>query len=121
MQDPGSCGAQKGSAYTIPPLPAGMRTPGTHAVQWKSEYIDAQTGELQVDDSIVNEITIDAAAPAFRNTVLVRLFRNTTIVDCEVLDVDAIRPTQDARLYVNVSWAKDDQFFVGVFHLVRPI
>ena len=49
--------------------------------------------------------------------MLVRLFRNTTIVDGEVLDVDAIRPTQDGRLYVNVSWLKDDKFFVGVFHV----
>lgn len=31
----------------------------------------------------------------------------------EEITVDAIRPTQDARLYVNVSWLRGDQFLTG--------
>jgi len=114
-QDPYSCGASKATTYTIP-APAGLRTSGTHRVQWKVEYTDAYTGEQIVDDSIVNQVTIDNAAPAYPNTVLIRLFRNTTILaNGEVISVDSIRPTQDARMYVNVSWLKDDKFFTGEF------
>jgi hypothetical protein len=69
-----------------------------------------------VDDSIVSQITIDSAAPAYPSSVLIRLFRNTTLLaNGEEITVDAIRPTQDARLYVNVSWLKGDKFFTGEF------
>jgi hypothetical protein len=116
VQDPFSCGAGKSQVYTTP-IPAGLRTPGTHQVQWKSEFVDAVTGDPSIDDSVINEITIDASAPTYPAAVLIRLFRNTAIVDKEVVPVEAIRPTQDARLYVNVSWLKKDKFFVGAFHL----
>ena len=66
----------------------------------------------------LNEITIDPAAPAYPNTVLIRLFRNTTILaDGEVISVDAIQPTQSARMHVQVSWIKGDKFFVGEFRM----
>jgi hypothetical protein len=116
VQDPFSCGAGKSQVYTTP-IPAGLRAPGTHQVQWKSDFVDALTGEEVVDDSIINQITIDPSAPAYPAAVLIRLFRNTAIVDKEVVAVEAIRATQDARLYVNVSWLKKDKFFVGAFHL----
>lgn len=116
-QNPDTCGANRATTYTTP-APAGLRTPGTHRVQWKAEYIDAYTGEPIVDDSIVNQVTIDSAAPAYPNSVLIRLFRNTALLATgEEVTVDAIRPTQDARLYVNVSWLRGDQFFTGEFKI----
>jgi hypothetical protein len=114
--NPDSCASNTAQTYTEP-VPAGMRTTGTHHVQWKSEFIDAITGEDIVDDSIINQITIDASAPAYPAAVLIRLFRNTALVNKDVVLVDAIRPTQEARLYVNVSWLKKDKFFVGAFRL----
>ena len=116
VQDPDTCGALRATAYTIP-APAGLRTPGTHRVQWKVEYTDAYTGEQVVDDSIVNQVTIDTAAPAYPETVLIRLFRNTTLLAGEEITVDAIRPTQAARMYVQVSWLRGDQFFTGEFRI----
>jgi hypothetical protein len=114
-QDPDTCGANKGTTYTTP-APSGLRTPGTHRVQWKAEYTDAYTGERISDDGIVNQVTFDSAAPAYPNTVLIRLFRNTTLLaDGEVTTIDAISPTQEARMYVNVSWLKGDRFFTGEF------
>ena len=114
-QDPDTCGALRATTYTIP-APAGLRTLGTHRVQWKVEYTDAYTGERIVDDSIVNQVTIDNAAPAYPNSVLIRLFRNTTLLaGGEEITVDSIRPTQAARMYVNVSWLRNDQFFTGEF------
>jgi hypothetical protein len=117
VQDPDTCAALRATTYTIP-APAGLRTPGTHRVQWKVDYTDAYTGERIIDDSIVNQITIDAAAPAYPNTVLIRLFRNTTLLaGGDDITVDSIRPTQDARLYVQVSWLKDDRFFTGEYKI----
>jgi len=117
VQDPYSCGASKAATYTTP-APAGLRTAGTHRIQWKAEFTDAYTGENVVDDSIMNQVTFDAAAPAYPNAVLIRLFRNTTLLASgDVISVDSIRPTQDARMYVNVSWAKDDRFFTGEFRM----
>jgi hypothetical protein len=117
VQNPDTCGASKATTYTIP-APAGLRTSGTHRVQWKSEYTDAYTGEQIVDDSIVSQITIDSAAPAYPNSVLIRLFRNTALLaNGEEVTVDAIRPTQAARMYVNVSWLKGDKFFTGEFRI----
>jgi hypothetical protein len=115
VQNPDSCGAGKGTSFTMP-LPAGMRSPGVHQVDFRGVYTDAATGEV-VDESIVNDITVDAGAPAYPGSVLVRLFRSTAIVNGEVIEVEAIRPNQDARLYVNVSWLKDDKFFVGPFRM----
>ncbi len=112
---PDRCASLTSTTYSSG-VPDGLRTPGTHRVQWKSEYVDAATGELVVDDSTVNQITIDAAAPAYPNTVLIRLFRNTTLLsDGSVIDVTSMRPTQAAALHVNVSWVKGDKFFVGDF------
>ena len=112
-----ACAALRAQTYTAT-LPSGARTIGTHRVQWKSAYTDIGTGELVVDDSIVNSFTVDPSAPAYRNDVLIRLFRNTTILAAgEVIDVTSIRPTQDARLYVNVSWLRDEPFFTGAFRL----
>jgi hypothetical protein len=117
VQDPDTCGANRATTFTIP-APAGLRTPGTHRVQWKAEYTDAYTGEQIVDDSIVNQVTIDTAAPAYPNSVLIRLFRNTTLLASgEEVTVDSIRPTQAARLYVNVSWLRGDKFFTGEFRI----
>lgn len=113
----GSCAAEHTVIYSAP-APAGLRTEGTHRVQWKAEYVDASTGELISDDGIMNQITIDPAAPAYPNTVLIRLFRNTTILaDGEVISVDAIQPTQPASLHVQVSWTKGDKFFDGDFRM----
>lgn len=112
-----ACAALRAQTYTAT-LPSGARTTGTHRVQWKSSYTDLASGELVVDDSIVNAYTIDPSAPAYPNDVLIRLFRNTTILASgEVIDVTAIRPTQEARLYVNVSWLRDEPFFTGAFRL----
>jgi hypothetical protein len=116
-QDPDTCGANTATTYTTP-APAGLRTPGTHRIQWKAEFTDAYTGERIVDDGIVNQITFDSAAPAYPNAVLIRLFRNTTLLaNGEVVSVDTIRPTQEARMYVNVSWLKGDKFFSGDFEM----
>ena len=116
-QDPYSCGANTATTYTTD-VPAGLRTIGTHRVQWKAEFTDAYTGELVVDDSIMNQVTIDPAAPTYTNTVLIRLFRNTTLVaPGEAITVDAMRPAQDARMYVNVSWLKGDKFFTDSFKI----
>lgn len=115
VQDPNTCGANRATTYTAP-APAGLLTPGTHRIQWKAEFTDAYTGERIVDDGIFNQVTVDAAAPAYPNTVLIRLFRNTTLLPSgEVMTVDTIRPTQDARMYVNVSWLRADKFFTGEF------
>ena len=85
-------------------------------MQWKAEFTDAYTGERIIDDGIVNRVTVDTAAPAYPNTVLIRLFRNTTLLaGGAVIAVDTIRPRQDARMYVNVSWLRDDKFYVGDF------
>ena len=112
------CAALAAQTYTAP-LPAGARTVGTHRIQWNAVYTDIVTGDVVEDDSIISAITIDPSATAYPNTVLVRLFRNTAILaGGEVVDVQAIRPTQDARLYVNVSWLRDEPFFApGTFRL----
>lgn len=116
-QDPATCGANRATTFTTP-APVGLLTPGTHRVQWKAEFTDAYTGERIIDDGIVNQFTVAAAAPAYPNTVLIRLFRNTTLLPSgEVIYVDTIRPTQDARMYVNVSWLRDDRFFTGEFKI----
>ena len=39
---PGSCAAEQTVVYSAP-APAGLRTEGTHRVQWKAEYVDAYT------------------------------------------------------------------------------
>ncbi len=106
-----SCAAYKGQSFTAP-APAGLRTEGTHRIQWKAEFTDAYTGEFVVDDGIISEVTFDEDAPAYPDTVLLRLFRNTALLDSgEVIAVDEVRPDQAARMYVNVSWVKGDKFY----------
>lgn len=112
---PDRCASNRVTIYSGE-LPAGLRAPGTHAIQWRSTYTDAATGQVVVDDSILNQVTIDAAAPAYPNTVLVRLFRNTALLHGnEVVGVDAIQPAQAALLHVQVSWLTDEKFFTGAF------
>jgi hypothetical protein len=96
-------------------LPAGLRTPGTHTIQWRATWTDIETGELVVDDSIVRDVTIDPAAPAYPGTVLVRLFRNTALLPSGDVEVDALRPDQAALLHVSVSWLRTEPFFSGAF------
>jgi hypothetical protein len=110
---PESCAAYKGVSFTAP-APAGMRTEGRHRIQWKAEFTDAYTGEFVVDDGIISEVTFDEDAPAYPSTVLIRLFRNTALLDSgEAIEVDEILPDQPAQLYVNVSWVKGDKFFTS--------
>lgn len=112
-----SCGASRAQSY-VADLPAALRTAGTHHFEWTSRYTDL-AGQPVADGIVDNQITIDAAAPAYPNTVLLRLFRNTTLAsDGSVALVSSMRPDQAAQLYVNVSWLKDQPFFTGTFHLL---
>ncbi len=114
--EPGTCAAERGVVYTAA-VPGGLRTPGTHRFEWRGRYTDLAGQEI-VDPPIGNRIVIDSAAPAYPNTVLLRLFRNTALLaDGSVATVEAMRPDQAARMYVGVSWLKNEPFFQGTFHL----
>ncbi|HEX5826586.1 MAG TPA: hypothetical protein VFY23_03640 [Candidatus Limnocylindrales bacterium] len=114
--DPKFCNEAIAVTYTLD-VPAGLRTPGTHRIEWFNEYT-AIDGTYIAEVFAENQITIDAAAPAYPNTVLIRLLRNTTLLKSgEVVSVEAMRDAQAARMYANVSWFRDEPFFVGAFEL----
>jgi hypothetical protein len=114
---PDSCAANRAITYTAP-VPAGLRVAGTRLVQWRAAFTDAYSGEPIVDDGITNQVTIDADAPAYPNTVLIRLIRSTTILaNGTVVTVPAMRPDQDARMHANISWVTGDKWFAGDFVL----
>lgn len=112
-----SCSAYRAQSY-VAAVPAAMRTAGTHRFEWSSRYTDL-AGRSVEEGTITNQVTIDAAASAYPNTVLLRLTRNTTLTATgDVAVVTAMRPDQAANLYVNVSWFKSEPFFTGTFHLL---
>jgi hypothetical protein len=101
---PDQCASNRAVQYSAP-VPVGLRTVGTHGIQWKIQFTDVLTGDVVVDDQVFNQLTIDPAAPAYPDNVLVRLVRNTTILKGgEVIAVDAMRPTQAALMHAQVSW-----------------
>src|SRR3954453_3342818 len=101
---PDQCASNRAVQYSAP-VPVGLRTVGTHGIQWKIQFTDVLTGDVVVDDQVFNQPPIDPAAPAYPDNVLVRLVRNTTILKGgEVIAVDAMRPTQAALMHAQVSW-----------------
>lgn len=114
---PDSCAGNRVIMYSAP-VPAGLRVVGTRLVQWRAAFTDAYSGEAIVDEGTTNEVTIDAGAPAYPNTVLIRLVRSTTILaDGTVVTVPAMRPDQDARMHAQASWVTGDKWFDGDFVL----
>lgn len=113
--NPDSCSASRAVPFSIP-VPADMRTSGVHRFEWYSTWTnpDGSVGE----GTSRNQILIDAAAPVYPNTVLLRIFRNTTLLaDGSVVDVDAIRPDQQAQLYSAAYSLKADTVFLSSFRL----
>ena len=108
-----SCASDKALPFAME-LPAGMRTVGSHQFERLATFVDPD-GTVE-SDTTQNEITISAEADRYPNTVLLRLFRNTTLLrDFSVIDVDTMRPDQDALFYSYAfSIAGDVQFF-GTF------
>jgi hypothetical protein len=108
-----SCSASRAVPFSTP-VPADMRTSGVHRFEWYSTWTNAD-GSVGEGTSR-NQILIDAAAPVYPNTVLLRIFRNTTLLaDGSVVDVDAIRPDQQAQLYAAAYSLKADTLFLSSF------
>jgi hypothetical protein len=108
-----SCAAYRALPFAVA-VPADMRTVGTHQFERLATFVDPDGTVGSVVTQ--NEITISAGADRYPNTVLLRIFRNTTLLqDFSVIDVDTMRPDQDALFYsFAFSIAGDDQFF-GTF------
>ena len=95
---PDSCSASRAVPFSIP-VPADMRISGVHRFEWYSTWTNPD-GSVAGRGTSRNQILIDAAAPVYPNTVLLRIFRNTTLLaDGSVVDVDAIRLVRAAELY----------------------
>lgn len=110
-----SCASQRSIIYSAS-VPDGMRTAGTKDVQWRTTFTELGTGNVIVDDSIVNTVTFDSAAPTYAGNVLIRLFRSTAILkNGDVVIVPAINPAQPALMHVQVSWVTSEPFFTGPF------
>ena len=113
--DEESCAAARAVPFSIP-VPADMRTAGVHRFEWFSTWTndDGSFGEA----TNRNQVVIDTAAPAYLNTVLLRIFRNTTLLaDGSVITVDAIRPDQQAQLYGAAFSLKADTLFLSSFRM----
>ena len=109
-----SCAAYRALPFAMA-VPADFRTVGTHQYERLATFLDPD-GNL-VTDITQNEITISAGAERYPNTVLLRLFRNTTLLDdFSVIDVDTMRPDQDAVFYSYVFSIAGDNLLFGSFH-----
>lgn len=109
-----SCASDKALPFAME-LPAGMRTVGSHQFERLGTFVDPD-GTVE-SDTAQNEVTISAAAENYPNTVLLRLFRNTTLLnDFSVIDVDTMRPDQDAVFYSYVFSIAGDELLFGTFH-----
>ena len=108
-----SCASLRAVPFSAP-VPASMRTVGTHGFEWYSTFVDAD-GNLQ-EGTAENSITIDPTAPAYPNTVLLRLVRNTTLLsDGSVEVIDTMRPDQAATFYAAAFSTPDDTAFLDSF------
>jgi hypothetical protein len=104
---PDSCAAETSAAHTMA-VPAGMRTAGVHRFERRFTHI-LTDGSTADGGTAASEITIDAAAPTYRNVQL-RVVRNDgSLADGTIVrGIGAMRPDQVAAFYSQVSWAKSE-------------
>lgn len=105
-----SCAAYRAIPFSTP-VPDAFRTPGIHRFEWLATYSnpDGSTAE----DLVQNSIRIDPDAPIYPNTVLLRLFRSTTLLaNGEWIEVTAINPAQVAVFYIAADSVHGDDLFL---------
>ena len=108
-----ACAAYRAIPFSTP-VPDAMRTAGTHRFEWYSTFdnADGTTGDALAQ----NQIKIMPGTPLYPNNVLLRLFRNTTLLaDGEVVTIDEMAPTQPATLYAAAYSFKGDDPFLSSF------
>jgi hypothetical protein len=110
-QPDGSCGAERGSSFTLP-VPDALRTDGVHRFQYRIT-VTLPDGTLDVATTD-NQIEVTTAATRYENVHL-RLVRNRGLLADGTVDVDvhAMRPDQAAAFYGQMSLAKADADIVA--------
>ena len=105
-----SCAALRAIPFSTA-VPDAFRTAGTHRFEWLSTY--ANPDGTTVEDLVQNRIAIDPNVALYPNTVLLRLFRSTTLLASgEIVDVTAMNPAQDARFYIAAYSFHGDNLFL---------
>ena len=105
-QPEGSCGAERGKAFTMP-IPEAMRTEGVHRFQYRiTVTLPDGTQDVGYTD---NQIEVSVSAVRYDN-LLLRLLRNRGLLPDRSIDLDvrSMQPTQPASFYAQISLAKAD-------------
>lgn len=108
-----SCAAYRAIPFSTP-VPDAFRTPGTHRFEYLSTYdnADGTSGE----DLAQNQMAIVGNAPLYPNTVLLRLFRNTTLLPSgEIVALTEMNPAQSATFYIAAFSTHGDDVFLDSF------
>ena len=107
----GSCAGERGLSFTMA-VPEAMRTEGVHRFQYRITST-MPDGSLEVGYTD-NQVEIATDAPIYDN-VLLRLVRNRGLLPDGSVDVDvqAIRPTQRASFYAQISGLREDEALIA--------
>ena len=107
----GSCAGERGLSFAMA-VPDGMRTVGVHRFQYRITST-MPDGSLDVGYTD-NQIEVATDAPVYDN-VLLRLVRNRGLLSDGSVDfgVEAIRPTQRASFYAQISGLREDEAMIA--------
>jgi len=94
-------------------VPNAVREPGTHRFEWRSTFTDENGGLAEAFAQ--NQVKIVPGMTIYPNTVLLRLFRNTTLVSGELMEVPEMSPNQPAVFYIAADSIKGDDVFLDSF------
>lgn len=109
---PDSCAGGRAVPFSTA-VPDAVRQPGTHRFEWRSTFTD-ENGET-AEAFAQNQVKIVSGMSIYPNNVLLRLFRNTTLVSGELIEVPEMSPSQPAVFYIAADSIKGDDVFLDSF------